>query len=166
MGSDIQKVKSKKQPRKASRPKIFWALWLGYAAFTFTGWNRFAEGFKDYYWLQLAGIVPGPDYIIFTGALWGVAGLIALYWMGLARNGYRLVGYGVALFFAATYWADRLLFSQSMSDLFDMPFAILTTLIGLLAALLVLQPFFPARASEPHRDRAAAEQARREQSLS
>ena len=148
MGSKLHKVSERDTIKHPSgRSLSFWVIWLIYIWMTFTGWERFTKGIVDYYWLNLAGLVPGPDYIIGTGLLWGLVGLAVVAWMVMGKPGYRQAAYGLALFFMLTYWADRVFFTQSMGDRHNMLFSALLTLICLLYVTAVLRPF-PAKQAE------------------
>lgn len=140
MGSKIYRMKKEQQKERPARPLAFWVLWLAYAGVTVASWERMVKAINDYYWLNLAGLFPGPVYIAITGGIWGMIGLAVVVWMASGRPGYRQAGFAAALFFAIFYWADRLLFSRSPGDSANIGFAILFTLFWLLYALLVLRP--------------------------
>lgn len=97
----------------------------------------------DWYWLDQAGITPGPLYLTISGAVWGLAGLAALVWLLFRLPWYRLVALGVALFIALTYWIDRLFVAQNPQNLV---FAAGFTLFCLAFAILVLKPMPEVRA--------------------
>ena len=88
---------------------------------------------------------PGPLYLAITGGLWGIVALAALLWIVLRRPWYRLVGISAALFFAITYWIDRLFISTHPGGAGNTPFAILLTLILLAYVALVLRPLSDLR---------------------
>jgi len=138
------KTEIKKERPVRSMP--FWVLWLAYVGVTIASWERMVKGIVDHYWLDLAGLFPGPVYIAITGGIWGVIGLVVVVWMATGRPGYRQVGFAAALFFAIFYWADRLLFSQPAGDRANIGFAILFTLFWLLFALSVLRPILAKKA--------------------
>ncbi len=121
-----------------------WVLWIGFAYLTITGWVRMVAAIVDWYWLNLTKMSPGPLYLAISGGLWGLVGLVALFWIVLRRPAYRLVGAAAALFFALTYWIDRLFISTSPSG--NTPFAILLTFFLLLYVFLVLRPLPDRRA--------------------
>jgi hypothetical protein len=115
-----------------------WILWIGYAFLAASGWVRMVSSIESWYWLNFAGVRPGPLYLAITGGVWGGVGLVALVWMALRRPWYRLVGMAAALVFALTYWIDRLLFVRPGGS--NAPFAVLVTLLGLAYAVLMLRP--------------------------
>lgn len=123
------------QPRKYNL--TFWVMWLGYLYVCASGWMRVLDAITDWYWLNLAGVTPGPLYLVISGAAWGLAGLAALLWLFFQWPWHRLVGLGAALFFALTYWLDRLFVAQNPQNL---AFAAGFTLILLLYVFGVTRP--------------------------
>ena len=123
-----------------------WVLWLGFAYIAVTGWVRLAAAITGWYWLNFTKMNPGPLYLAITGGLWGLTALAALIWLVLRRPGYRLVGMSAALFFALTYWIDRLFISTHPGGTGNTPFAILLTLLLLAYVALVLRPLPALRA--------------------
>jgi hypothetical protein len=121
-----------------------WSLTVLLAAFllfSLAGWVRMLSSIERWYWLNFAGVAPGPLYLAITGGLWGVTGLAALAWVGLRRQGWRLAGSAAALFMALTYWADRLLFMDRGGSLPNEVFAGVLTVLGLGFALVTLRPW-------------------------
>lgn len=119
-----------------------WVYILGIAVFSAAGWLRMVDTVTDWYWLdQVAAVSPGPMYLAATGALWGIAALLAIVWVFLRLPRWRMVGLAAAVFLAATYWADRLLLTRAEYGFFNVGFSALLTILGLLIALLMLWPF-------------------------
>ncbi len=118
-----------------------WFLWLGFAFISLAGWTRMIYAIINWYWLNFVGIRFGPLYQAISGGLWGLVGLAALAWVILRRPWYRLVGTGAALFFALTYWLDRLVVIISPNSGANAAFAVGLTLFALAFVLLVLRPF-------------------------
>jgi hypothetical protein len=117
-----------------------WLLGIGFALFTLSGWARMIYSITDWYWLNFAGVKPGPLYLAITGGVWGLAGLVALTWIVMRKAWFRLVGSAVALLFALTYWMDRLFVITAPDSGNNTAFAVLLTFFGLAYALLALQP--------------------------
>ncbi len=86
-------------PRK--RNLALWMLTLGFLLLSFAGFLRMVNSILNWYWLNFAGIRPGPGYLVISGGLWGLAGLAALIWLWFAFPWHRQVGAGAALFFRA-----------------------------------------------------------------
>ena len=118
-----------------------WVLFFGYALISITGWVRMIQTFIDWGWLLYAQVWPGPFYLAATGALWGVVAMVAVIWLWLRRRGARLAAFGTALFLALTYWDDRLLVFALNQYGANTLFAVGLTLIGLVFAGAVLQPW-------------------------
>ena len=118
-----------------------WLIVLAYLWFTLFGWTRLLTSILNWYWLNFAGVSPGPLYLAVTGVLWGVAGLVALAWLWLYLPRYRLVGAGAAVFFAVTYWADRLLVMNAVEGPDNTTFLAVATFLGLVLVFLALRPW-------------------------
>jgi hypothetical protein len=122
------------------RPLFRVILLMGLALFSLNGWLRMAGSIAYWYWWSVANIQPGPLYLLISGMLWGAAGLAALVWIALRRPHYRLVGMAAALMYAVTYWADRLLIRNPETNLPNIIFAALFTLLALIFVWFVLHP--------------------------
>ena len=93
---------------------------------------RFQQAIANWNFLLQLGIYPGPLYLAFGGALWGILGLFA----ALALW-YRLTWSAIAtevsvLLFAASYWIDRLVFNRSAVTQTNGFFAVGLTILGLI----------------------------------
>jgi hypothetical protein len=131
--------------KKVGRKRVSWTLLAGYAVLSAYGWIRLVASINDWYWLDtIAGIRPGPLYLVITGGLWGLIGLAALVWVFLALPRYREAGTAAALLFALTYWIDRLFITQYGKDS-NLWFAVGFTVICLGYTALVLKPEKDAR---------------------
>lgn len=120
---------------------IVWPFWALLFGLTTAGWARLWVSIQDWYWLGQAGVIPGPGYLAVSGGLWGLAGLAGILWLWQRRPGYAKAGYGLILFFAASYWLDRLIFSRSDGAWVNWPFSAAVTILGLVYAFWVLRPF-------------------------
>jgi hypothetical protein len=136
----LDKRNSELSMKLRDRPLFRLILLLGLALFSLNGWLRMAGSFAYWYWLAAANIQPGPLYLLISGVLWGAAGLFALVWIALRRPHYRLVGIAVVLMYAVTYWADRLLIRNPETNLPNIIFAALFTLLALIYGWYFLQP--------------------------
>ena len=125
------------------RTLSFWLLWLAYLFVSVSGWMRLIASITDWYWLNQAGLTPGPLYLAVTGGMWGLAGLAAVLWIVFRRPWYRLMGLGVALFITLTFWIDQLIVARSPLNL---AFAAGFTLFCLAFVILVLKPLPEVRA--------------------
>ena len=125
---------------RRGRPFWTWVVFFGYALISIAGWVRMIGALVDWDWLSFAGVWPGPLYLAATGGLWGVAGMAAVIWLWLRREWARKAAFGVALFLAITFWADRLLTTSLNPYGNNNLFAAIMTLLGLVFVWIVLQP--------------------------
>lgn len=119
---------------------MVWPFWVFLLGLTAAGWARLWVSIQDWYWLDQAGVVPGPGYLAISGGVWGIMGVICIILIWQRRPGYPKLGYSIQLFFALTYWLDRLLLSRSEGAWFNWPFSAVVTILGLAYAFWVLQP--------------------------
>lgn len=141
MGSNIQSIESparRSAPHKRSFP--LWIVILGFLALSVYGWARMIYSIQDWYWLNFAGVQPGPLYLAVSGAVWGLLGLIALIWIYPMRSGHRMIGTAAAMLMALTYWADRILYNRNGGIGPNALFAVLMTLFLLSYTVLALRP--------------------------
>jgi hypothetical protein len=148
--------------RQRGRRLMLWILWIGLLAVSISGWHRAVVAVDTWYWLDQIGVRPGPWYLAASGGVWGVVGLAAFVWVWLRRSGYRWAGTAAVVFFAVTYWADRLLLSRASGDHTNAGFALLMTLACLGFVLAVLRPDrrsanLPAARTAPARRREQAQ---------
>ncbi len=120
--------------------------WLLLVLFSAAGWLRMIDSLADWQWLNLAGVQPGPLYLVISGALWGLVGLAAALWMLFRRPWGRMAGLSAAVVIALTYWLDRLLFDRAPGSQSNIGFALLMTVQLLLVVILGLRPFAELRA--------------------
>lgn len=113
---------------------------LGLLVIASLGWLRLWRSIVDWYWLDYAGISPGPLYLAITGALWGILGLLGYVALKLRRKWSRTAAFGVGLLIVITYWIDRLLVSGVEITAENSGFMVLVSVIGLVYALIVLKP--------------------------
>lgn len=129
------------KPVPRRRSLALWILIVGFAFFAVAGLTRMVEAVANWYWLSFAGIQPGPLYLVVSGGLWGLAGLVALVWLFFRLPWRGLVAFGAALFFVLSYWADRLLVNNPEGELPNTYVVLLLTFLGLAYVLLVLRPW-------------------------
>ena len=137
------KVDAKNSTRRINLFKLPFSRWVVLAGFLFfavSGWMRMSDSLTDWYWLDFAGVWPGPRYLAISGAVWGFIGTAALGWILVQGRAYRLVGFGAALILAISYWADRLLFSANGGPGHNALFAAAATLMCLAYVYLDLSP--------------------------
>jgi hypothetical protein len=141
MDHQVEQEARKNKPSSclAALPRL--VLWLGFAFFSLAGWTRMIYAISNWYWLNVVGIRFGPLYQAISGGAWGLVGLAALAWVILRRPWYRLVGTSAALFFALTYWLDRLVVVISPDSGANAAFAAGLTVFDLAFVLLALRPF-------------------------
>lgn len=120
-------------------------LWLAFILLSVSGWLRIVDTIVRWEWLEYAGVLPGTLYLAITGGMWGIAGLLAAFWILQGRSWGRLVSLAVMLFYVLTYWIDRLFFAQAPGTASNTIFALLVTAIILLVSVLILRPFADLR---------------------
>jgi hypothetical protein len=131
------RLKKKTAPRK--RSLAVWIIYLGFAWLAFSGFVRMIDSIISWYWYTMAGIQPGPLYLAISGGLWGLCGLFALVWLWFGGARGRKAASAAAVFYAVTFWLDRLLVSRLAAS--NHTFPALLTLLGLAYILLVLRPW-------------------------
>ena len=145
MGSNTEvvelRLRKKTSPGQWVRRTNAFVLLLGFALFSLNGWLRMIGSISYWYWLTAASISPGPLYLLITGLLWGAAGLIAFAWIALRRPHYPVVGTAVAVFYALSYWVDRIFIRNQENSVNNTVFAIAFTLLALVFVVGVLRPF-------------------------
>ncbi len=154
MGSSVEvvrtEVKAKVEDHEREKTAPGFAVrvvWYAIAVLSLAGWLRLWLSVVNWYWLaNVAGVFPGPFYLAVTGALWGLVGLATLLWVLLRRCRRVLVTFSAILFFALTYWLDRLFFAQVGGVGENVTFAVGITLLGLLYCCWALLPLPKLRA--------------------
>lgn len=119
---------------KPRRPFLLSLLAIAFLLFAVNGFIRFGAALANWDVLTAAGMHPGPIYPALTGAAYGLSGLAAALglWLGWQKAG-RLAR-GLALFYAAWYWIDKLFIATNPIARTNWPAALLIT-GGLLAAV-------------------------------
>lgn len=118
-----------------------WQVWLTAALFALAAFFGFSRAYQGFVYSDLLAAYhthPTPPYWVVTGLLWGLAGLLASFsvWSGWHT---RRIAYWTAGGMAVTYWADRLLFSQSSAARANTPFAAFFSLCLLVFVIAALQ---------------------------
>ncbi|KPL80944.1 hypothetical protein [Levilinea saccharolytica] len=125
------------KPRRART----WQVWLAAALFALAAFFGFSRAYQSLLYSDLLAAYraqPAPPYGVVTGLLWGLAGLLASFsvWSGWHA---RRIAYWTAGGMAVTYWADRLLFSQSSAARANTPFAAFFSLCLLVFVIAAVQ---------------------------
>lgn len=138
-----RETRSEKSFVRSARSKMqriqFWMVWLSFAVLSVAGWMRMIDSITDWYWLDLAGVWPGPNYLAGSGGLWGAAGLVAAVWLLVRYSSGRVAATFIALGIALTYWIDRLFIGQAPQAGSNGLFALLVTLLWLAAVAQALR---------------------------
>jgi hypothetical protein len=114
-------------------------LYVLIAIFLITAWIGFLRVQQGlFYWKLLGNIVPGPAYIVATGAVYGIVALAAAIGMGLGKWWASLLARGFAIGMAAGYWLDWLLVTRSQVYRTNWPFELALTLFLILFTFAVL----------------------------
>jgi len=128
-----------KAPR---RPWVMYLIAFGFLLFAFNGFLRGWQALTDWNLLQSVGLRPGPSYLVLTGAVYGLSGLAVTLglWFGWRKAG-RL-GRGLAFFYFAWFWIDKMLISQNPAAKVNWPFAAIVSflILGLVLGGLWLRP--------------------------
>ena len=127
--------------QRNSRSLAEWVIMIGFGLLALSGLQRFGVSLTSWYWLTNAGVTPGPLYLALSGALLGLLGLLAFFWLLLRGRAYGRVVMAAALLFALIYWLDRVLISRADGLGANLVFAILVTIVSLLFTALVLRPW-------------------------
>jgi len=126
----------KEQPaRRVGRP---WILLAGLAALSLAGWLRMEQAWVKWDLLVEFGALPGPLYQALSGAAWGIGGAAAIVLTWLRRRWSLDAALGLILFFAVSYWLDRLLLSQSPESQANTAFMGILSVVCLVYAWSVL----------------------------
>jgi hypothetical protein len=132
-----QRLNRKTTSRK--RWLVEWCVYFGFAWLAFSGFVRMTDAIINWYWYTLSGIQPGPLYLVISGGVWGLFGLLALVWLWFGLAWSKRVASGAAVFITLTFWLDRLLIGkQAMAN---HTFPAVLTLLGLVYVGLVLRPW-------------------------
>lgn len=134
-----QHMHKKTAPHK--RNLALWMVYVGFILLCLAGFLRLQNSILNWYWLNFAGVRPGPWYLAFSGGLWGLVGLAALIWLWFTLPWHRQVGAGAALFFGLSYWIDRLFIGNPQGSLPNFTFSAILTLLGLVFVFFVLRPW-------------------------
>ncbi len=102
------------------------------------GWLRVIGAAQEWALLLQLDLSVSPIYLVAGGVLWGLAGLPAAVGLWLGKSWAPWAARGAAVFFAASYWLDRLAFSQPAIAQPNWPFALGVTLAGLGYAFTIL----------------------------
>ena len=138
MNEDQNKVTESESSRSTARGCSGWVLLVGFTLISLSGWVRMARALNDQFYYTQVGVP--STYLIVSGACWGLVGLAAVIWMIFRLRWTGPVAFIAALFFAVTYWLDRLVLSQSVGVFENAPFAALVSLLALLYVWLVVWP--------------------------
>jgi len=128
--------------KSPGRPWTLAILCIVFLLFAFNGFLRCGQALANWDILQSAGLRPGPGYLVLTGAVYGLSGLTVVLglWFGWRKTG-RL-GRGLAFFYFAWFWIDKMLISQNPASKINWPFAAIVSLLilGLVLGGLWLHP--------------------------
>lgn len=127
--------------RSKRRSLSEWLVLIGMGWSAVSGLQRAALSISSWYWLEKAGVSPGPAYLAWSGALWGGISLLALAWMLLRRPAYRWAGLAAVLLLAVIYWVDRLWIGRAAGLGENLAFAALFTLAVLAVTAYSLRPW-------------------------
>jgi LPXTG-motif cell wall-anchored protein len=119
------------KPRRFTSVTLLTLVVLFFAAFYLI---RFFNALMQ--WNYLSGLLPfSPVYLVFTGLVWGVAGLVLVWCLWLGKSWTRWLFWLVFLAYAAWFWLDRWLMpgdlSRNANWLFWLGFDLLFTLASL-----------------------------------
>jgi hypothetical protein len=119
---------------KTRQVKLGWLLNLLIAAmlfFSLLGWLRLYGAISQWQWLLSLPLSVSPLYLAAGGAAWGLAGAAAGLGLWLRQRWAPVAARLASLFFAASYWLDRLTFGATGSSQVNLPFTLILTMLGL-----------------------------------
>jgi uncharacterized membrane protein YidH (DUF202 family) len=77
------------------------------------GWLRFVEGISGWMFLQEIGPAVLPLYLLISGLIWGITGIVAAFGIWFHRRwALILLACGVGIF-TLWYWLDRIILSAN-----------------------------------------------------
>ncbi len=125
--------------RRAYRPFGYRLLIYGLVVLAVMGWLRVGQTIALWLMLTAVNVWPGPIYLVFSGSMWGVTGLVAAIGLWVHFRWARTFTIATALFMAASYWIDRLLIVRSTAARANLPFAVLMTILLLVYMFAILR---------------------------
>jgi hypothetical protein len=118
-----------------------WELKLLAASFLVVsvfGWLRMQQVLATWDWLQQVLTMPSPAYLVFSGALWGLAGAACALALWLRMQIAPLLARTAACALAAWYWIERILLTRSPQGWVNWPFSLAFTVVSLAFVFSVL----------------------------
>jgi hypothetical protein len=141
MSSPTPKQKARHaQPAHYRRGTIRLLLLLaGLSLLSVYGWLRFQQSLALWEILIQIEVVPGPYYLVISGAAWGIMGLIAV--LALFSRLTWAIRYTkmIVLLMAAWYWFDRLVLVQSEAARTNLVFMALLTILAVVYTFAVFR---------------------------
>jgi hypothetical protein len=92
------------------------------------GWSRMILALTDYDLLRELQVQPDPLYLVVGGAVWGLLGLAAAVLLFVRRRWARWSVFAISVFFALSYWLDRILLVRAPQAQANWLFALMFTL--------------------------------------
>jgi hypothetical protein len=130
-------MSQKAYPTLKKRSLALKELAFGFLLLSLFGWLRVWQSLEDWPWLVRYNATPGPVYLVLSGGLWGLMGLVT--GVGVWQRWRWSFWYstGAAVVYAAWYWVDRLALARSVVGQVNWPFAAGLTAFGLFFTFLV-----------------------------
>ena len=125
-----------------SKPALrTWELKLLAAGFLIVsafGWLRMEQALATWNWLLQVLPSPSPNYLTFSGAVWGLMGIVCALGLWLRFKGAPPFVRATACVMALWYWSERILLTRSPQGWVNWPFSLFTTILCLMFVFAVL----------------------------
>ncbi len=114
-------------------------LAYGFLLLGVMGWLRVGQALPLWRILESLQVWPGPLYLVVSGAVWGLFGLVAAVVVWIGFRWARSFTIAAALLLALSYWFDRLFLVQSDAARANLPFALIMTVVLLVFTFATLR---------------------------
>ncbi len=137
MGSNVE-MRTDLSPQRPGRTFELWVLVIILLVGAFNGFLRLQAAVYTWSVLATIGITPGPLYLALSGAIWGLALLVAAVGLFFRQRWAPLFTHVTVIVLALAYWLDRLVFTRSADAQVNWPFMAVVTVFTLAFVFSVL----------------------------
>jgi hypothetical protein len=103
--------------------------------FSFLNWLRMIDTILEWDFLMELGLAPLPLYYVISGAVWGLAGLVAAVGLWMRQHWCLPLTAILVVIYSIWYWLERLFLTGSVFSMTNWPFTLGLTLLLLFAFL-------------------------------